>query len=67
MSFLANEIDVRSLFHGQVSLTAVDQIYVIHEAMYGCKNLKTHLRLALKMCIFKDVPLFFMRKINLTN
>ena len=26
---LANEFDVRSILHGQVSLTAVNQIYVI--------------------------------------
>ena len=28
--------------HGQVSLAALNQIYVIHEAMNGCKNLKIH-------------------------
>ena len=39
---LANEFDVRSVLHGQVSLAAVDQIYVIYEAMNGCKNLKIH-------------------------
>ena len=27
---------------GQMSLTAVNQICVIHEAMKGCKNLKIH-------------------------
>ena len=42
VSHLANEFDVRSLLHGQVSLAAVNQIYVIHEAMNGCKNLKIH-------------------------
>ena len=26
----------------KVSLTAVNQIYVFHEAMNGCKNLKIH-------------------------
>ena len=40
VSDLANEFDVRSVLHGQVSLAAVDQIRVIHEAMNGCKNLK---------------------------
>ena len=30
------------LLHGQVSLTAVNQIYVINEAMNGCKNLRIH-------------------------
>ena len=42
VSRVANEFDVRSIFHGQVSLAAVNQICVIHEAMNGCKNLKVH-------------------------
>ena len=42
MSLLVNEFDVRSILNGQVSLTAVSQICVIHEAMNGCKNLKIH-------------------------
>ena len=42
LSLLANEFDVRSVLHGQVSLAAVNQICVIHEAMNGCKNLKIH-------------------------
>ena len=42
LSFLANEFYVRSVLHGQVSLEAINQIYVIHEAMNGCKNLKIH-------------------------
>ena len=37
-----NEFDVGSVLHGQVSLTSVNQICVIHEAMNGCKNLKIH-------------------------
>ena len=49
VSLLAIEIDVRILLHGQVSLAAVNQIYIIHEAMNGCKSLKIHLRLTLKM------------------
>ena len=37
------QFDVRSLLHGQVSFAAVNQIYVIHEAMDGCKKkLKIH-------------------------
>ena len=40
VSLLANEFDVRSVLHGLVSLAAVNQIYVIHEALNGCKNLK---------------------------
>ena len=39
---LANEFNVRSVLHGQLSLAAVNQICVIHEAMNGCKNLKIH-------------------------
>ena len=42
VSLLENEFDVRSVLHGQVSLTAVNQMCVIHEAMNGCKNLKIH-------------------------
>ena len=48
-SFLANELDVRSILHGQVSLAAVNHICVIREAMNGRKNLKVHLRIASKM------------------
>ena len=41
VSLLANEFKVRSVFHGQVSLAAVNQICVRHEAMNGCqKDLK---------------------------
>ena len=49
VSLLANDFDVRSLLHEQVSLAAVNQIYAIHEAMNGCKNLKILLRIAAKM------------------
>ena len=42
VSHLANEFDVRSVLSVQVSVAAVNQIYVIHEAMNGCKNLKIH-------------------------
>ena len=49
MSLLVNEFDVPSVLHGQVSLAAVNQICVIHEAMNGCKNLKIHEKIALKM------------------
>ena len=37
VSLLANEFDVRRVLHGQVSLTSVNQICVIHEAMNGWK------------------------------
>ena len=50
-SLLANEFDVRSVLHGQVSLTGVNQICIIHEAMNGCKTLKLHLRIALKIYV----------------
>ena len=42
VSLPANEFDVRSVLHVQMSLAAFNQIYVIHEAMNGCKNLKVH-------------------------
>ena len=42
VSLLANEFDVRTKLHGQVSLTAVNKLYVIHEVMNGFKNLKIH-------------------------
>ena len=42
VSLWANEFYVPSLLHGQVSLAAVKQICVIHEAMNGSKNLKFH-------------------------
>ena len=41
-SLVTNEFKVRSLLHGQVSLTAVNQICVFHEALNGSKNLKIH-------------------------
>ena len=42
VSLLGNEFDVRRVLHGQVSLTDVYQIYVIYEAMNGCKILKIY-------------------------
>ena len=42
VSLLANEFDVRSVLHGQVSLAGVNQNCVIDEAMNGCENLKIH-------------------------
>ena len=42
VSLLANELDVRSVLHGQVSLAVVNQVCVIHEVMNDCKNLKFH-------------------------
>ena len=42
VSLLAIEFDVRRVLHGKVSLAAVNQIYVVHEDMNGCKNLKIH-------------------------
>ena len=36
----SSEFEVRSLLHGQVSLAAVNQVCVIHEAMNGCKKSK---------------------------
>ena len=42
LSLLSNKFDLRSVLHGQVSLAAVNQIYVIHKALNGCKILKIH-------------------------
>ena len=42
VSHLVYELDVQSVLHVQVSLAAVNQIYVFHEIMKGCKNLKIH-------------------------
>ena len=56
VSLLANEFGVHSVSHAQVRLAAVNQMYVIHEAMNCCKNLKIHQTLALKMLIL-DIDL----------
>ena len=40
---LANELDVRSVLHGQVSLAAISKSCFIHEAMNGCKKSKDSL------------------------
>ena len=37
-----NEFDVQSILHEQVSLAAVNQIYLVHEAMNRYKNLEIH-------------------------
>ena len=39
---LANKFDIRRVLQGQVSLAAVNQICIIHEAMNDGKNLKIH-------------------------
>ena len=44
VTLLANEFDGRSILHAQVSLAAINHIYVFHEVMNGCKNLKIHLK-----------------------
>ena len=41
-TLLANKFNVRGVLQGQVSLGAVNQIQVIHEAMNCCKNLNIH-------------------------
>ena len=56
VSLLANDFDVPRVLHGQVTLAAVNQMCVIHEAMTGCKNLKVQYRIASKMLIFCDGP-----------
>ena len=40
VSLLVNEFDVQGVLHVQVSLAAVNQFCLIHEAMDGCTNLK---------------------------
>ena len=37
-----SKFDVLIVLHGQVSLAAVNHIYVFHEVMNGCKNPKIH-------------------------
>ena len=44
-----NEYNVQIELYGQVSLAAVNQICIIHEAMNGCKKLRIHKRIASKM------------------
>ena len=44
VSFLGNEFDVPSVLHGQVSLVAVNQIFVIHEAMKRLQKSKDSLK-----------------------
>ena len=44
VSFLANEFNVLRVLHRQVSLAAVNQICVNHEAMNGCKKSKDSLK-----------------------
>ena len=55
VSLLANDFDVRSVLQRQQSLSAVNQIYVIHEAMNGCKKSKH----SLKAC-FENINIFSM-------
>ena len=45
MSLLANEFDVQSVLHGQVSLAAVNQICAIHEAMNSLQKSKDSLKI----------------------
>ena len=42
---------VLGVLHGKVSLAAVNQICVIHEAMNGCKNLKCFENVNIPKCI----------------
>ena len=42
VSLLANEFNVGSILQGLVSLAAVNQIFIIPEAMNSFKNLKIH-------------------------
>ena len=42
VSLQAKEFDVQSVLHRQVSLAAANHIYIFHDVMNGCKNLKIH-------------------------
>ena len=42
VTFLVNEFDVRRVLHTELSVAAVNHIYVFHEVMKCCKNLKIH-------------------------
>ena len=65
MSLLANELDVRSVLHGQVSLAAANQIRVIHEAMNGCKKSKESLKDCFLNVIKNCVHQIVLKKISL--
>ena len=59
VSLLANEFDVQCVLHRQVSLAAVDQIYVNHEAMKDCKKSNDSLKACFEnvnimQCILND-------------
>ena len=43
VSLLVNEFDVPSVLHRQVSLAAVNQIFVVHKTMNGCRKSKDSL------------------------
>ena len=71
MSLLVNEFDVRSVLHGQVSLAAVNQFYVIHEVMNGCKKSKDTLKACfenvnIRECLHFDCTAL-MKPINKLN
>ena len=53
VSLLANEFDVRSVLHGQVSLAAVNQMYVFHEAMDGCMRGSRNFRQGVQVSLTK--------------
>ena len=62
MSLLANEFNVRSVLHGQVSLAAVNQFDVFHEAMNVIVWLQKS-KDSLKAC-FEHVNVMSCIKIN---
>ena len=62
MLLLANEFNVRSVLHKQVSLAAVNQFYVFHEAMNAIEWLQKSKDL-LKAC-FEHVNVMSCIKIN---
>ena len=42
LTLLVNEFDVQRVLHGQLSVAAVNHIYVFNEVMKCCKNRKIH-------------------------
>ena len=64
VSLLANELDVQSVMHRQVSLAAVNQICVIHEAMNRCKTLNSIKHCTENVNIYSILDMFMISTDN---
>ena len=64
MLLLANELDVPSVLHGQVSLAAVNQIFVNHETMNGCKKYEDSLKAFFENVFFLNEPMAFIQSLK---